>query len=131
MEKQELFATIEPLFYEKTYKEVSLQEIADLLAIKKASLYYYFSSKEVLFLELLDFSFQKYLHFLGQIIAEWNENNFQDLLEKFLGFGNREKNIFSRITSSGYCEEEKIFEAVQEKQKIIFEIVHQAFAEKK
>lgn len=60
MKKLEILTKIEPILYQKTYKEVSLQEIANVLEIKKSGLYYYFDSKEALYLEILEYSFEKY-----------------------------------------------------------------------
>jgi AcrR family transcriptional regulator len=48
MTKQEILEKIEPLFFQKSFKEISMQEIADTLEMKKASLYYHFPSKESL-----------------------------------------------------------------------------------
>jgi AcrR family transcriptional regulator len=67
MKKEELLGKIEELFYEKTFKEISLDTIAKHLEIKKASLYYYFSSKETLIEALIDFSFENYKNFIKKI----------------------------------------------------------------
>jgi AcrR family transcriptional regulator len=97
MNKQEILQKIEPLFYEKSYKEVSLQDIADIFNIKKASLYYYFPSKQDLFISVLEYSFNEYLLFINNLISRWNENNFQELLNEFLNFPENKKNLFSKI----------------------------------
>lgn len=123
MSKNDIIKRIEELFFEKSFKWVSMQDIANDLWMKKASLYYYFSSKDKLIIEVLEESFSKYLSFIKQTIEIWNENNFKELLENFLDFGDKEKNIFSIINQNGYRETDEIMEYLQEKQKVIFETI--------
>ncbi|NUM58006.1 MAG: hypothetical protein HUU56_05200, partial [Bdellovibrionaceae bacterium] len=52
------------------------------------------------------------------IIKKWNENNFQELLKKFLDFPEKNKNIFSIINQNGYEENDEISQIIEEKQKI-------------
>lgn len=130
MKKVEILKKIEPLFYEKSYKEVSLQNIADIFDIKKSSLYYYFNSKEDMFLDLLEYSFNKYLDFVKLLIDKWNDDNFQELLVEFINYWEKEKNIFFRVNQSWYSEWTNFLEFIQFKQKIIFDEIHNAFYKK-
>lgn len=130
MNKQEILQKIEPLFYERSYKEVSLQDIADIFNIKKASLYYYFPSKQDLFISVLEYSFNEYLWFINNLISRWNENNFQELLNEFLNFPENKKNLFSKINLNWYREESQVLDFIQEKQKEIFDSIHLAFEKK-
>lgn len=123
MSKNDIIKKIEELFFEKSFKWVSLQDIANDLWMKKASLYYYFPSKDKLIIEVLEASFEKYLSFIKNTIEVWNENNFKELLENFLDFWDKEKNIFSIINQNGYSENDEILEYLQEKQKVIFETI--------
>jgi AcrR family transcriptional regulator len=68
--------------------------------MKKASLYYYFPSKDVLILEVLEYSFNIYLEFIHETIKIWTSENFKELLKNFLDFPNKEKNIFSIINQN-------------------------------
>lgn len=130
MKKIEILEKIEPLFFEKSYQSVSLKEIADIFEIKKSSLYYYFESKENMFLDLLDYSFNKYFDFIDDLIIRWNEDNFQELLLEFINFWEKNKNIFFKINNSNWIYETKIMDFIQEKHKIIFEKIHFAFQKK-
>ncbi len=130
MKKTEILHKIEPLFFEKNYQNVSLKEVADIFEIKKSSLYYYFDSKENMFLDLLDYSFNKYFDFINDLIVRWNKNNFQELLLEFINFWENYKNIFFKINNSTWFDDSKIMDFIQEKHKIIFETIHLAFAEK-
>jgi AcrR family transcriptional regulator len=123
MSKNEIIKKIEELFFEKSFKWVSMQDIANDLWMKKASLYYYFPSKDKLIIEILEDSFEKYLWFIKETIEIWNENNFKELLGNFLDFWDKEKNIFSVINQNWYSENDEIFEYLQEKQKVIFETI--------
>lgn len=130
MKKEEILQKIEPLFYEKSYKEVSLQDVANIFEIKKSSLYYYFASKEDMFFDVLEYSFNKYLNFIKDLISRWNKNNFQELLIEFINYWDNEKNVFFRINQSGYSWSDKALDLIQYKQKIIFDEIHNAFYEK-
>lgn len=130
MTKQEIIQKIEILFFKKSFKEVSMQEIATEIGMKKASLYYHFPSKDEAIKEVLDFSFENYLNFIKDIISKWNENNFKELLLDFLNFWDTNKNIFSVINQNWYVENEEIYNYIKEKQKIIFNTIHKAMKEK-
>lgn len=90
MNKNELLAKIEPLFYEKTFKEISLDIIAKHLEMKKASLYYYFSSKENLIEELVNYSFNNYKNF----IVELCNKDWKNWVEEFLNYSKDSKIFF-------------------------------------
>jgi AcrR family transcriptional regulator len=68
--------------------------------MKKASLYYYFSSKDTLILEVLEYSFNIYIGFINETINIWNKENFKELLKNFLDFPEKNKNIFSIINQN-------------------------------
>lgn len=130
MTKKEIIKKIEELFYEKSFKEVSMQDIANAINMKKASLYYHFPSKEELILEVLESSFLKYEEFINDLIIRWNNENFTELLEEFLNFSNKEKNIFSVINQNWYKENDDILTNLKQKQKIIFKSIHDAMRKK-
>lgn len=130
MTRDEIIKKIEELFFAKSFKEVSMQNIADELGMKKASLYYHFSSKEELITQVLESSFNNYLLFVQKTIKKWNENNFQELLKNFIYFPEKNKNIFSIINQNGYEENDDISWIIQEKQKIIFETIFDAMSSK-
>ncbi|MGH7884057.1 MAG: TetR/AcrR family transcriptional regulator [Thermodesulfobacteriota bacterium] len=46
------------LFYDKSYHDVTMEEIAEAVGVAKGTLYLYFSSKEKLYLEILESSFE-------------------------------------------------------------------------
>lgn len=130
MTKQEIIKKIEELFYAKSFKEVSMQDIASEIGMKKASLYYHFPSKEELITQALEYSFEIYLAFIQDIISKWNNKNFKELLQEFLDFPEKNKNIFSIINQNGYEENNIISENIQNKQKKIFDTIHLAMWKK-
>lgn len=130
MTKEEIIKKIEELFYAQSFKEVSMQDIANEIGMKKASLYYHFPSKEELITQVLEYSFWVYIHFIKEIISKWNDENFTQLLEEFLDFPETNKNIFSVINQNGYEENDLISENIQNKQKIVFETIHDAMEKK-
>ncbi len=126
MKKEELLAKIEELFYEKTFKEISLDTIAKHLEIKKASLYYYFSSKETLIEALIDFSFENYKTFIKKI-SGWDAKNF---IKEFIEFPAKNKNVFSIINQNWYCENSDMKKMLKTRQLEIFSIINSYFFEK-
>lgn len=126
MKKDELLGKIEELFYEKTFKEISLDMIAKHLDIKKASLYYYFASKENLIESLIDFSFENYKNFIKKI-SEWNSKDF---VKEFIEFPAKNKNVFSIINQNWYCENSEMKKLLKTRQLEIFTIINIYFAEK-
>lgn len=123
MEKRELLSKIEPLFYDKTFKEISLDMIAKKLEIKKASLYYYFSSKEDLLYSLISFSFDNYKNFIDEI----SKKSEKDFITNFIEFPSKNKNMFSIISQTGYCENNEMKISLKTRQLEIFSIIHSFF----
>jgi AcrR family transcriptional regulator len=66
--KTPLLEKIETLFWQNSFAEVSMDEVAKRLDMKKASLYYHFASKEVMFIEVLEYSFLKYKTYLEELL---------------------------------------------------------------
>ncbi len=127
MEKKEVLKIIEPIFYDKTFKEVSMQELANTLKIKKSSLYYYFPSKDKLQEELISYSFEIYLDFIKKIT---NNNDLKNFIKEFIYYPSKSKNIFSLINQNWYCENQKLKELVSDMQNTIFVIIYEAFRTK-
>ncbi len=130
MTKKDILKRIEELFYEKSFKEVSMQNIANEIGMKKASLYHHFSSKDILIKDVLDESFLCYLNFIKDIITQWKDDNFQDLLQSFLDFWENQKNIFSIINQNWYVENETILAHIREHQKVIFDTIDEIMHKK-
>lgn len=121
MKKEILLKKIENLFFWKTFKEVSLQDIANLLEIKKSSLYYYFSSKEDLIEEIVDFSFLNYKKDLIHILSS---KDLKDFIEDFIYYPLKSKNIFSIISQSWYCNNDYLKEKINKKSREIFLLIN-------
>lgn len=110
MNKQEILNKIEPLFFEWNFKEVSLSKVADILWIKKASLYYYFASKNVFFEEVILNSVERYILFLDSI----SDKSFDEFIISFMEYPNTSKNLISVIDES-YCDIPEIRDLISEK----------------
>lgn len=110
--KRELLQTIETLFWEYAFSDLTMDRIAEKLGMKKPSLYYHFSSKEAMFLEVLEYSFESYQSFL--------ENTLQivdisDMIEKLILFPLQTKNLFAIVSQKGYCQVEEIRHTIEAK----------------
>ena len=126
MKKQDLLKRIEPLFFDKTYKEVSLQNIADIFQIKKSSLYYYFESKDDLYIQLLNYSFENYKLFLNSIF----DMEMKIFIKEFLYFPQKSKNFFSIINQNGYCNNPTLKKEIMEKQYEMLDFINIKLSEK-
>ncbi len=120
MKKIELLQIIEPVFYENTFKKVSMNDIAETLWIKKASLYYYFPSKESLLNELIDYSFLKFKVFLEKSL----QNNLEDFINEYINFPSENKNLFSIINQNWYCENALLNTKIVKLNKEIFDLFY-------
>lgn len=126
MDKKKLLKKIEHLFFDHTFKEVSMLDIAEELDIKKASLYYYFPSKEDLQKALIEESFQEYKRFISEIL----DKDFKEFLWEFVYYPQKSKNLFSVINQSWYCDDDEAKKSLQIKQKEIFDMISSDMSEK-
>lgn len=120
MEKHDILWNIEALAVWSTFSDVSMSQIAERLWIKKASIYYYFPSKNDLQKEVIDYSFQKYKYFIEELFEHKSKKK---IIEWFLDFAKKEKNLFIQINQNWYCSNEEIINDIAEKNKQIFKIV--------
>lgn len=103
--------TIENLFFETAFSDLSMDQIAGHLQMKKASLYYHFPSKEKMFLDVLDHSYTKYRSAIIHILSD----SSTDMPEQIVMFGSKNKNLFSVVSQKGYCKIPSIREAIAER----------------
>lgn len=64
---------IEAMYYlvaEKGYDKTSIGQIADAIGIKKASIYYYFKSKEEIFFEMVKIIYEKDYYYTNKLLVE-------------------------------------------------------------
>lgn len=92
MQKSELLRTIEILFWENAFSDLTMDRIAEKLGIKKPSLYYHFSSKEAMFLEVLGQSFASYESFLKESLQI---EDIPLMIAKLILFPLESKNLFA------------------------------------
>lgn len=125
--KTKLLEKIELLFWEKPFAEVSMDEIAKELGMKKASVYYHFPSKEQMFLEVLEFSFEKYKNFLEEL---FKNPKIDEILFQIVKYPVDSKNLFSVVSQKWYCKIGSIMDLVVAKNLELFEIFNNYFKEK-
>lgn len=112
MKKAELLKTIESLFWEHAFSDLTMDHIAEKIGMKKASLYYHFPSKEAMFLAVLDTSFASYKAFLETILQE---KDVSRMVREIILFPLREKNLFAVVLQKGYCQMSEIRAFIEEK----------------
>jgi hypothetical protein len=82
---------------------------------------------------VIEKSFQDYLYFVKIIIKkssdDYKKSSICELIQRFISFPEKNKNIFSIISQNGFKENDEINTLVQEKQKIIFEMIQSYMAE--
>lgn len=120
--KEQILEKIETLFWENSFAEVSMDEIAKKLDMKKASVYYHFPSKEQMFIEVLEYSFDKYQNYLNQNLMNWNIN---EILLNIIMYPVELKNLFAVVSQKWYCKIDSIRNLIVEKNKELFNIFNE------
>jgi len=130
MNKDKILHNIEILFINNTFNNVSMQDIANMLEIKKSSLYYYFSSKEVMLKEVITYSYNNFYDFIKKLLFSFEKEKFKELFLDFLDFMENQKNLFSIINQNWYNFNDNIDNLIQDYQKELFELVYDNLKEK-
>jgi AcrR family transcriptional regulator len=82
--KQKIMIEAFKLFSNEDYNSVSLAHIAEKVGIKKPSIYAHFSSKEELFLSLIDRELQRLYLFLDETFSNYKIYKVETMLYEFL-----------------------------------------------
>lgn len=106
--KSEILRKIEDLFYQKSFSDLSMDEIALALGMKKASLYYHFPSKEAMFTEILSDSFDRY----RETVLESLSLEPSALVRSFVESSSENRNLFSVASQKGYCKIDSVKERI-------------------
>lgn len=116
---------IEPLFWEKSFSEVSMDDAAKALWIKKASLYYHFESKEKMFLDVIRHSFDKRIFDLNEAFLE---KDLKKKLSRIIESPYMTRNLFSIVSQKWYCRIDSVRDEIQDRNREVFEIFHEHFS---
>ena len=82
IKKEAILKSANQIFGSKGYHEASMIEIAELAEVGKGTLYEYFPSKSVLFLEVMRYTAEKYIEQMADAIAQ--SDNFNGKLDDFI-----------------------------------------------
>jgi len=93
--KNKILNIAEELFTKYSYVSVSMNDIAKLVKITKAALYYHFKSKEDLFSGILNSSFNEFIFDINKVLIKKNsiEKKFHDLILTYVEFSLQKKNL--------------------------------------
>lgn len=80
--KERIKSVALPLFAHKGYEGTTMKEIAELVGIKKASLYAHYDGKEALFFTILEDLKQEYIALTQQIMIDCQELEAEDKLRQ-------------------------------------------------
>lgn len=97
--RERIVATAHGLFFERGYKSVSMEDIAREVGLKKANLFHYYPSKELLALAVLEKSSVQYR---SRIVAEFSprsEDPIEQLAAMYTGMAERILNAKGEIPS--------------------------------
>ena len=86
-----------PLFAHKGYEGTTMNEIAELVGVRKASLYAHYKGKEELFFAIYEDLQQEYTNLTQQIMSECEscpaEDKLRQMFEKYVGYYARKPDI--------------------------------------
>ncbi|MEG0924997.1 MAG: TetR/AcrR family transcriptional regulator, partial [Anaerovoracaceae bacterium] len=68
--KDKIIEAMYHLVAEKGYDKTSIGQIADSIGIKKASVYYYFKSKEDIFFQMVKIIYEKDYYYSNKLLVE-------------------------------------------------------------
>jgi len=96
--KEYIIDTARSLFSEYSYPGVSMGDIAKKLNITKAALYYHFTGKAEIYIEVLDKAFDNLDLFISKAFNEKTvERKLYKLIKNYLDFGLKEKNLVKSV----------------------------------
>lgn len=127
--KTEVLEKIEQIFWKKDFSEVSMDEVANLLGIKKASVYHHFPSKEMMFLEVLEYSFEKYKNFIEKLFSG-KADDMEKVTRDLIFYPLLQKNLFSIVAQKGYCQISAVKDVIAERSNVITKIFVDFFSNK-
>ena len=86
MTKQDILEASAQVFAEKGYHASSMEDIAQIVGVKKASLYHHVDSKQEILVELLDQSLDMLIDRLEEVISEDlpNEEKFRRAITTYM-----------------------------------------------
>lgn len=90
--KQHILKTAANLFLQKSFKEVTMREIVEKTGLSKGAFYHYFSSKEQVFLEVVE-------NFVSLGEVDYSQFSHESLYDFYHQYLQRLNNIFSVIES--------------------------------
>lgn len=125
--KTKILEKVEYLFWENSFAEVSMDEVAKKLGMKKASVYYHFPSKEKMFIEILEFSFSRYKSFLEELLLKIE---IEKTIIWIISYPIESKNLFSIVSQKWYCKIESIKNLIIQKNTELFQIFYKYFKNK-
>lgn len=76
-----ILQTSRDVFFEFGYKKTTLEDIAERMQVQKGGIYYYFKSKEALFLDVLRFQHEDY-----KMVTQKSIEGTEDFRERVLAF---------------------------------------------
>lgn len=125
--KSEILDKIETLFFEDAFMDVSMDDVAKKLDMKKASLYYHFASKEQMFIDILNYSFEKYKIYLDKVFIK---KDIDLIISWLVSFPIESKNLFAVVSQKWYCKIWLVRDLIVENNKELLNIFHIFFKDK-
>lgn len=125
--KIDILEKVESLFWENSFAEVSMDEVGKKLEMKKSSIYYHFSSKEQMFLEVLEYSFWKYKKYIEELL---NNSKIDEIILWLISFPIENKNLFAIVSQKWYCKIWLIINLIIQKNIELSNIFHKYFETK-
>ena len=104
--KEEIIKACEELYKEKSFKDITIKGIGEQGNFSRTSIYYYFQTKEEIFLALFKIEYEKWIKDLENVYSkneELTKENFADKLAKTI---EKRKNLLKLLSMNMYDMEE-------------------------
>ena len=104
--KEEIIKACEELYKETSFKDITIKGIGEQGKFSRTSIYYYFQTKEEIFLALFSKEYEKWIKDLEELYSkneELSKENFADKLAKTI---EKRKNLLKLLSMNMYDMEE-------------------------
>lgn len=104
--KEEIINSCEELYKEKSFKDITIKAIGEQGKFSRTSIYYYFQTKEEIFLALFTREYEKWIKDLQKLYSKNEELKKEEFAKKMAHTIEKRKNLLKLLSMNMYDMEE-------------------------